>query len=98
MVGGVCGALIIVGILVWFLCRRHRRRRHRRQSKTDTSTISEGTPALQPGARYESTPNELGDTTRREPAELDGSLDRKEAPDTAQVRHELAGQQPSELP
>ena len=97
MVGGVCGALIIVGILVWFLCRHRRRRHRRRQSKTDT-TISEGTPALQPGARYESTPNELGDTTRREPAELDGSLDRKEAPDTAQVRHELAGQQASELP
>ena len=86
-----------MGILVWFLCRR------RRQSKTD---ISGGTPAtsnnaaLQPGARYESIPNELGDN-RHEPVELDGALDRKEAPATA--RQELAGvtpgeQQPAELP
>lgn len=94
MVGGVCGALIIVGI-VWLLCRRRRR-----QSKTEGTPATSDNAALQSGARYESIPNELGDD-RHEAAELDGSVDRKEAPATA--RQELAGatpgeQQPAELP
>ncbi|ODM14300.1 hypothetical protein SI65_10297 [Aspergillus cristatus] len=90
VVGGVCGAFIIVGI-IWFLCYR------RRQSKTPKNEETSNSPPLQLRTHYENIRSELGDNSRG-PSELDGSLDRKEMSAATQPRQELAGSTPQKQP
>ncbi|BCS28487.1 uncharacterized protein APUU_70057A [Aspergillus puulaauensis] len=89
VVGGVCGALIIVGI-IWFFLRRRRQsnKRNATEAFTDSSSYNNNTTKTQ----IESGPAELHEQ----------SPVQKEMPADPHLRHELSGtmpakQEPSEL-
>lgn len=94
IVGGICGALIIAG-MVWFFCRR-------RRSKTlkidEAAPVTSNSPSLQQDTRHMEFPNELEDNDH-EPSEIDGSRERKELPSSMQLLGDIPPlQPPSELP